>query len=322
MDTVRSGLSVAVVLAVLAWGALALRRGEPPLQRQHDIEAPALQLVVHNDSPATDKQSANGDASTHADVKSSGPRDLGSPASPSGPDDDNYLVLAHALLPRAQAGDPAAQFRLFEVLEYCRSYSAFFGPPAKRLTYDEAVARTVRLNGDPAELRTVYERCAAFVETDGQDFGEAEEWLRRASELGHDNAQVAWADRLIVSGLVKQNEQNRHLGKQLLLEQLAKQNPAAIFSAGSLQAVLTGDFERAMKDQFVWFLAACDAGHDCSETSAFYRYACRYDHNCQPGETVRDVILRVAAEHNDLEMLAEQLLEKIRRRELDDLNWR
>jgi hypothetical protein len=99
------------------------------------------------------------------------------------------------------------------------------------------------------------------------------------------------------------------------VEGLERKSPAALWAIGDLQ--------KDDKSAWVWFLAACKSGYDCSQSAEWYQSMCQADYNCQPYETGTDLIRRInAGRYPDLELLSNELLKQIDAREVGDLGLR
>jgi hypothetical protein len=70
--------------------------------------------------------------------------------------------------------------------------------------------------------------------------------------------------------------------------------------------------DETMQRQWVWRMAACQRGYDCSSNNEWLVWACRYDRNCQPYETMVDYIHRHRSEDFDeIEQKARDLNAKL-----------
>jgi hypothetical protein len=249
---------------------------------------------------------------------------------------ENNLVFIRQMYADAQDGDAEAQFQLFSALEYCERYYLFyFVRGNSRRTLDEALAWATRSPGTSAEeAREVHRRCQELVDKHANAFGRSDSWLARAAEGGHPEAQLARAERLLMpSGQTAQDsmqttnaqhhEDRRTEAKEFLLRGLERKDPSAVWKVGDLQDPLTGRPQEADKDQWVWRLAACKLGYDCSQTAHWYQFMCRFDYNCQPHESGVDLILRASAVgYPDVDRLSDELVEKINKGDLSGLRWR
>lgn len=249
---------------------------------------------------------------------------------------ENNLEFIRQIYVAAQDGDAEAQFQLFSALKYCeRYYRFYFVRGNSRKTLDEALAWATRSPGTSAEeAREVHRRCRVLMESHANEFGRADDWLAIAADNGHPEAQVALAEQLLIASILPPDEaalateQDRGReqiaeAKDLLLLGLDRRDPSAVWKIGELQAVLKGEHDEADKDAWVWRLAACKLGYDCSQTADWYRFMCRFDPNCQPYETGVDFILRTAAAtYPDVDLLSDELVEQINRGDLKELGWK
>lgn len=249
---------------------------------------------------------------------------------------ENNLEFIRRIYASAQDGDAEAQYQLFSALEYCeRNYLFYFVRGNNRKTLDEALAWATRSPGTSAEeAREVHRRCQELVDRHPNEFGRSDAWLARAAESGHPEAQLARAERLLMpSGQASEDstetidlqhhEQRRAEAKDLLLKGLERKDPSAVWKVGDLQDPLSGRPQDADKNQWVWRLAACKLGYDCSQTADWYQFMCRFDYNCQPHESGVDLILRASAvTYPDVDLLSDELAEKIEKGDLSGLGWR
>jgi hypothetical protein len=227
----------------------------------------------------------------------------------------------------ARAGDPAAQLELSRALDYCRrKYLFFFGRDPNRRTLDQGLALAASRGASVDEAREVHERCDLFMRSNAQ-FGTADEWLAKAAAGGLYEARVLQAYRTLIRAEFggvddqsaplsrKQVEQQKAAARQILIEGLKRKDPAALWTIGDLQ--------KEDKSSWVWFLAACKSGYDCSQSAEWYQSMCQSDYNCQPYETGIDLIRRInAGRYPDLELLSNELLKRIDSGELSDLGLR
>jgi hypothetical protein len=248
---------------------------------------------------------------------------------------ENNLEFIRQIYADAHDGDAEAQFQLFSALEYCERYYLFyFVRGDSRKTLDEALAWATRSPGTSAEeAREVHRRCQELVDKHPNEFGRSGTWLARAADGGHPEAQLVRAERLLMPlGQADDStqtidpqrlEDRRTEAKELLLKGLERKDPSAVWKVGDLQDPLTGRSQEADKDQWVWRLAACKLGYDCSQTAHWYQIMCRFDYNCQPHESGVDLILRASeVTYPDVDLLSDELVEKIKKGDLSNLGWK
>lgn len=228
----------------------------------------------------------------------------------------------------ARSGDPAAQLELARALDYCRrKYLFYFGRAPNHRTLDQGLALASSRGASVDEARQVHERCDQFMQGNTAWLGTADEWLKKAAAAGSYEARLLRAQRTLVraefegvddNGAAlsrKEIEQQKAAAKEVLAEGLKRKDPAALWAIGDLQ--------KDDKNSWVWFLAACKSGYDCSQGAEWYQSLCRSDYNCQPYETGSDLIRRInAGRYADLELLANELLKRIDAGEVSDLDLR
>ncbi|HUQ09786.1 MAG TPA: hypothetical protein VM146_05675 [Steroidobacteraceae bacterium] len=233
----------------------------------------------------------------------------------------DYLEFVRGIHGAAKAGDPAAQYYLFRSLEYCHGlFRAYFGRPGKSRTLDEGLQWAAR--GAPAldvdEARRVNDRCRALEESDLTVFGEREQWLQSAALAGQPNAQVEYAGKLLFSSNDLPGEESarsREDARDLVRKALASHDPEVIFAAGNLVALRTAHPEKD-HDVLAWMLAACDRGMDCGPADERTRTICRFDSNCQPYESLVDMVRRQVEDFPGVEGRSREI-----NRLIDDGDW-
>jgi hypothetical protein len=93
-----------------------------------------------------------------------------------------------------------------------------------------------------------------------------------------------------------------------------------VWQLADLSKLFVGDAAQAAELDWVWRLAACQRGFDCSQTAEWYRVMCRSDPNCQPYETGVDFIRRLRADDfAEIERRAADLNAKIDAGRFDEL---
>jgi len=226
----------------------------------------------------------------------------------------DYLAFVRSLLGAARAGDHVAQLYIFRAFDYCNDgYRAYFGRPEARRTLDDALKRqAMRWPYETEEVRRVYIRCHALMESDAKDLGEPVEWLRLASDGGNPLAQVLfaqqqWRATIGADDAVKTDERRR-----LVAMAIRSREPEVIWEIGSTPLELGPDGAEVGAEYLSWYLAACQRGLDCSPQSDIVRQLCRFDPNCQPFESVADVLRRGNEnEFPEIEARARTINEKI-----------
>lgn len=216
----------------------------------------------------------------------------------------DYLAFATAIHGLAAKGNADAQYYLGEALRYCAGdYRVYYwtreGPGR---TVEEAVARASAMKPalDPDEARLVYARCHALVESDTARFGIADDWREASAASGQPLAQIDLALDYFLQTKVYPNSQSTadpnpllQAARELMSKAIKSKDPEAIWKAGDLQAALAESREGGgNRLQWVWRVAACQRGMDCSATSKWHRFWCRFDFQCPPGESGMDYILR------------------------------
>jgi len=220
----------------------------------------------------------------------------------------DYLEFARSLLPAARGGDHAAQFHVYRALDFCGDgYRAYFDRGRVRRTLDDAMRwAAARPPLDPEEIRLVYERCHTLMDSGAKDLGEKEAWLNLAAEGGYPRAQVRLAHELDVGHgdpPATESPELREKVRQLAGAALRSREPEVIWEMTELTRA---------DDGVAWMVAACQRGMDCSSQSDYVKWLCGYDRNCQPYESLVDIIQRQqASEYPEIEARARWINGKI-----------
>jgi hypothetical protein len=173
------------------------------------------------------------------------------------------------------------------------------------------------------DVNEIYQKCHRLKESDSSRFGKAEDWLRKSADARNPVAQIDLASMLTgeagVSGTID-NAAKRDEAKKLVRDALASKDPAVIWGVGDLTSLFSGDFEKANHDQWIWKIAACQRGYDCSSTAEWRKAYCRFDLNCQPYDTGLDVIRRLAkSDYEQIVLEAKELNARLDANNFDDL---
>ena len=176
--------------------------------------------------------------------------------------------------------------------------SMFFRDGNRRRTYDEVVQYAVKRGGLNWEfVAGKFMRCKRLLEASDSPFGTAEEWMNAATENGYPRAQAraalgkVWKSRYETEpNLAREGGEE---ARRLALEALRTKDPGAIFLVGDVAIALDSREGAANPQEWIWILAACERGYDCSRQSPWYQLRCSFDPLCQPYENgVVDVVQR------------------------------
>jgi TPR repeat protein len=215
------------------------------------------------------------------------------------------------MLAKARAGDLDAQFHLYSAIEYCRdNYREYFDHGRQRRSLDEALRRAATRPGfDADEIRQVHGRCQKLMESTDNELGEGEQWLQKAALGGHPRAQVHLATELMThSGNLPAEEarKSQEDARRLVRDALRSRDPAVIWDVGPM-AMLGNPGDQPDMEVMAWWLAACDRGLDCGASSDRARQMCRFAANCQPYESVGDLMLRSVPDYAAVKDRARQI---------------
>jgi len=219
----------------------------------------------------------------------------------------DYFELARSLYPAAKGGDHQAQFELYQALKYCDDeFRAYFERRDRQLTLEEAMQRAARAS--PAmsvdDAREVFARCQRLKDKSlaSPPFGDSDDWLLAASNGGYPLAQITLAEDLFMesgAGGEITDIAKREEAKRLAAEALRSKDPAVLWKRADLVLMYSSDTTGESQEQWVWQVAACQRGYDCSASAEWHKWYCRFDYACQPYETVLDYIRRVRSEDFD-----------------------
>ena len=242
-------------------------------------------------------------------------------------DSEDFWGFAEKLLVEAKAGDGAAQFYLSIALSECDAFGTnYFKDGDRRLTYDEAMQHAVQRGGFKWEyVSRVFKRCKRLIEAKNPPFGTADAWMNAAIASGYPRAQAqaavgkAWKSRY--EEQKERASELREEARHLALAALRTKDPGAMFMVGSAASVLDKREGDANPHEWVWMLAACERGYDCSRESAWYQFRCAYDPQCQPYENgIVDVVRReTGSRFSDLERRAKELNARMDEGRFDEL---
>lgn len=248
----------------------------------------------------------------------------------------DYWDYAKRTLPAAQAGDRDAEFYLSRALERCQSDLRMYLQKGRSLTEEESLQWAAKRHL-PLELaQQAYERCHRFQEDGSGEFGDATEWLGRATLAGQPVAQATTATRILLQqsldGLAKAGAvpvtplpvARDTVGmdpRQLFSEAVESRDPEALFQIAEAAPLLhpsTGDYDGSERNS--WLLVACREGLDCSPNADWVKIACYLDPQCASATSPSELIEHLAgAAWPKVEQRAEELKAKIDAGQWDDL---
>lgn len=211
-------------------------------------------------------------------------------------DANDYLELARSLHASAKSGDVTAQFYLYRALEQCQP-------------------------GGAAQLE---ERCRTFRESSVRDLGEGEQWLQMAAVGGQPRAQVVYAGKLLnnlQSLPPDEASRTREDARRQVAAALASRDAEVVFDSASVLILRTGGNHPAPGEAEAWWLAACTRGLDCSPSSERTRQVCRRNGNCQPFESLPDVIRRDSMDYESTVRRAAEINRALDEGEISSLGF-
>lgn len=238
---------------------------------------------------------------------------------------NDYWEFASAVIEAARGGDRVAEYYLARSLQYCDDgYRMYFIRGSKRRTLDEALQwASTRPATSTQEVQEVFDRCERLEQASDHPFGDAAEWLGKSANAGYDLAMLDSAQALVRKAGVSGNVEDvaaRREAKRLALAALRERRPETIFRMGDLATLIAGEGQSADEVQWVWRLAGCQRGYDCSKDAEWLKFQCRFDLNCQPQDDGIDFIRRNnSANFDELQQRARELSEKLDEGKFEDL---
>ncbi len=294
-------LLVAAVAAVMATGYRFQQRPE----RRAAALAPAMSFGnPSNDRPATKERAPKIAANSRSNpTVSTNLRQRLKTA-------EDWYAFAKDILPLAQAGDPEAQYVLFQVIGACEDGVNSVGAKSESL----AAARSegLRLFPSAPELVSKYEagyiRCHGFYADHAVNLGSSTEWLRKSTDAGYPAAQGATAVQRLQQEMLKASVKAGGAGgyttdlapiggdanpRELLVAAAQSGDPDVFTQIASMQRILNPDQPREViaLNSTAWKYLACQRGADCSEYGPATLTNCRpNDSNCTP---VPDIFMKM-----------------------------
>ena len=321
----RFGLTATVLLVLsgLTWLMTADRRQV----RRDEVLVPKATLVsgVH-----TDMSTRALDGSSEAAVEVVAPtrnwlREFHESA--------DHFSLAQDLAGAASGGDARAEYTLGQLLLKCESHRRSLLPYAEGSVRQRVEAylasEGVRSTENARQrFRTEALRCERlfsqnpFEQTDlpkaAFDF---RYWAERALASGDPLATMNRAIRFVVSR-GSDAESDRTFRESLVADlrtAIFSRDAAALFAvAGVLSHPSITD---SPESGFAWYIAACESGHDCSNSNPDLGLGCIDSGTCEAGQTYLDVLQRDlgAAKYAEIYANAQDIQYKVRSNDWDGL---
>jgi hypothetical protein len=195
---------------------------------------------------------------------------------------NDWDALAREILPEAKAGDPEAQYALFEMSGVCQRTS---GAQSESLqaARDEALRVFPSSPQMISKVESGYARCHGFFTADARSLGDPWDWLKRATDAGYAPAQAATAQARFLQDDLKavaraggsptdEMVSRPPIGgdadpRDLLAVAVQSADPDVLIEIGQLQQMLNPTQTRdAMQiNRTAWMYVGCQRGADCSE---------------------------------------------------------
>ena len=308
MAKLRGLLSLILLLLLAAGVSLYVLRGIWNRESAAPLPGQSLPATAATDTP---KSAPKPSAALPPAAPSA------APAASAGPDyaqrfretTDN-LEFARSIHAAAKAGDADARYYLYRALDYCQAnYRLYFGHPARPRTLDEALRYAVISKLDVDEVHRVHQRCRNLVESGASGLGQPMQWLGLAAQDKQPNAQLAMAQKLLTQAARLPEEkagQVREDARLMVGEAVGSRDPEVIFDAAILLYLREGAAQDD-GDMVAWWLAACERGLDCGPSAERTRQVCGFVPNCQPYESLVDMIRREVPDFGAVETRAREL---------------
>jgi hypothetical protein len=236
---------------------------------------------------------------------------------------NDLLAFAQSMHKMAQEGDDAAQYWLFRALYRCGAYYdvAFEVDPSQPgrqpLALDQAMQKeTKNPQIGSQEVLELSQQCKRLREGGTSQFGNAKEWLEKASKTGYPLAQIRMAYELVGGGGQASS------ARELAFAALRSRDPEVILQTEAVATLLSAGESAQERHKWVWTLAGCQRGADCGPNAEWVRRACVTDKRCEQYEGGLDIVRRqTGPQFAELEELARELNAKIDAQKWNELGF-
>jgi hypothetical protein len=188
----------------------------------------------------------------------------------------DWYALAKEILPLAKAGDPEAQYVLFETYRFC-SYKYQTKRASEKAARERATS--IGLSADNAAMW--FGRCDGFLTDEAKSLGDPWDWLQKATDAGYPMAQVTTVSERLSQdqskAFVRAGAQPTGtatlppLGgaadpRDLLVLAAQSADPEVLRAIGGLQHELNPTQPKDVTNinTAAWGYVACQRGADCS----------------------------------------------------------
>lgn len=196
----------------------------------------------------------------------------------------DWYALAKEILPQAQAGNPEAQYVLYQAIAGCKAGANAEGGKFESL--EAARNHAIQLFPNAPQVSSMYEsgykRCHGFYAAAAAGLGDPWDWLQKATDAGYAPAQAATAAQRLTQGMLKASASagDAAVGtatlppiggdadpRELLVTAVQSADPEVLVQIGSMQGLLNPGTPREVTQlmRTAWMYAACQRGFDCSE---------------------------------------------------------
>jgi hypothetical protein len=196
----------------------------------------------------------------------------------------DWYALAKEILPQAQAGNPEAQFLLFQMIRGCKEGGTeAMGAKSKSLEAAKAEALEHFPNAPQmvSMAESGFKRCHGFFTDAAAHFGDPWDWLQKATDAGYAPAQAATAVQRLQQESLKASVRAGNavvytaalppIGgdanpRELLLAAAQSADPDVLTAIGQMQGLLHPGQPREVIQiiRTAWMYVACQRGYDCS----------------------------------------------------------
>lgn len=192
----------------------------------------------------------------------------------------SYLDFARSIIDDAKAGNPDAEYYLGRALRLCNQSRALFRFNSQEIGLEDALIHYSSGQNSQKKIKAVYERCHDLeaVADQAKQFGNADDWIKAASNQGQPVAQSDEALRKFsaiqksaMTGVGDFNELTKsgEDPRSLFLAAVQTKDPEVLFNIGQAQAYLSNFDGESTKNQLAWWLVACNRGLPCDSNSEF-----------------------------------------------------
>lgn len=212
----------------------------------------------------------------------------------------DYADFARTILPAAQAGDPDAEYYLYEIDHLCTHPPYFEDGSGTPETLDKAIQLITSFHGSIAGVQLIYDHCHQFfIEHTAPELGDEMQWLARATQAGQTLAKLETADLRLTQEVL---QQGKKAGSQidtpllhmppiggvdsdpyeLVRSAIVTLDPDVLWRMSTIYGLLTPDLPVMQRKitRLAWMEVACGRGFDCSAGAEWVVMNCQESSSC------------------------------------------